>query len=280
MKKYVNSDLINELIERDINILRNDPLSDIKNEMGELARLNGNPLFSAEIHLRVNIHYIDAVAGIEIAPLALPQILQVPVPVHLFGLTDLHGGFHNCEKLNKIPLIIGGWTNEVLFALNNGIWNTEIEGFAPVMNAIPQRGDFVSIYWVNDPLLLPFTAYWMLLIIHCTNVAYGTLLNSFVSDLIRVNRIRYILNPADIEQFNNPLSFGYQSLLGKFVVNNIDPKLYQLPTEFQNNISDIKINFPIDKKLIISTMINFGVQELNFIFFIEKIEPLTLKKLW
>ena len=124
--------------------------------------------------------------------------------------------------------------------------------------------------------------YTCVIIIHCNNVPYGTLLNSFVSDFIRVNRIRYTIPPAGaapapINQFLNPLVFGYQTLFGKLKTDTVDPHMYQTPSDFQNNISDIPVSFPIDKNLFINTYLEFDCQNITFNLFVNKIDPLTLR---
>ena len=70
-------------------------------------------------------------------------------------------------------------------------------------------------------------------IIHCENVAYATFLNSFVSDLITINTLRYIVPIANINQFINPVVFGYQTLFGKLYTDNIDPRNFITSTDFQ-----------------------------------------------
>jgi hypothetical protein len=114
-------------------------------------------------------------------------------------------------------------------------------------------------------------------IIHCNNVAFGTFLNSFVSDLITINTIRYIVPIANVNQFINPIKFGYQTLFGKTYTDDIDPRNYITSRDFQQQIADIPINLPIDKAVMVGTQINFDCQTFDMILFVEKVEPLTHK---
>ena len=115
-------------------------------------------------------------------------------------------------------------------------------------------------------------------IVHCNNVAYGTFLNSFVSDLITIDTIRYIVPIANVAQFINPITFATQSLFGKVYSDNIDPRLYITSRDFQQQISDLPINLPIDKSLMMATQIDVFCQQLSFVLFVKKVEPLTHKK--
>ena len=147
-----------------------------------------------------------------------------------------------------------------------------------------RKGDLVLTYNYLDRLIDPIWGtptinfYTCEIIIHCNNVAYGTFLNSFVSDLITINNIRYNVPIANINQFINPIHFAVQSLFGKLYTDTIDPRMYKTPADFQNQIADIPLNFPIDKNFIMGSYIDFDVEHLSFIFMVEKVEPLTHKQ--
>ena len=138
------------------------------------------------------------------------------------------------------------------------------------------RGDLVATYsafsYPNPNL------YTAEVVVHCNSVSYGTFLNSFVSDLITVETLRYSVPIANINQFINPLSFIYQTLFGKTFNNDIDPRMYITNTDFQQQICDIPIKFPIDKNLLIGTYINFDCPSFDLTLFVKKVEALTLRK--
>lgn len=146
------------------------------------------------------------------------------------------------------------------------------------------KGDLVITYNFIERIVQPgigfaginlFTAE---IIVHCNNVAFGTFLNSFVSDLITINTLRYMVPIANINQFINPLKFGYQTLFGKTFTDDIDPRNYITSRDFQQQISDIPINLPIDKQMMLGVQINFDCPTFDMILFVEKVEPLTYKK--
>lgn len=116
------------------------------------------------------------------------------------------------------------------------------------------------------------------IVIHCNNVDYGTFLNSFVSDLITLDTIRYIVPVANINQLINPVIFATQTLFGKLATDNIDPRIYITNKDFQPQISDIPINLPIDKSIILGFNIDFNCQQLSLILFVKKVEALTHKR--
>jgi len=148
------------------------------------------------------------------------------------------------------------------------------------------KGDLVITYvapvfntYVNDygSTVGFYDFYVCEIIIHSNSVAYGTFLNSFVSDLCVCNQLRYFVPAGNINQLINPIIFGYQSLFGKLSTDSVDPRMYQTPDEFQNHIADIPVKFPIDKNLILGFQLDYLCQHIYMTFFIEKVEPLTLR---
>jgi hypothetical protein len=254
-----------------------DLLSNVKAGMGELRALEGNPFFKAEISLQVELFFTEN--NLEILPAALPPVLQTQFPVFLFGLTDWYAGYVNGRRIVQV---IPPWA---LAPMSTGVFT--YNGFVPGPLAILlahgiQEGDIFFQYFANVGGLI----YLANIIIHCTNLAYGTFLNSFVSDLIIVNGFRYFLPivigagglPVINNQFDNNLIFGYQTLFGKLRTDNIDPKMYNLSTDFQNNIVDIPAKFPLDKNMQMGFYQNFDCLNVSFLLFVSKVEPLTLYK--
>jgi hypothetical protein len=142
-----------------------------------------------------------------------------------------------------------------------------------------QKGDCVLTYnFVDINGVVPFNnIYNAEIIIHSDNVAYGTFLNSFVSDLITISAIRYIVPIANINQFINPLVIGYQTLFGKATSDSIDPRNYITSKDFQQQICDIPLNLPIDKAVTCGMYMDFNCPQIDFILFVSKVEPLTHK---
>lgn len=271
MKRY-ERELLNSLTNSQVS--DEEPLKNIKEELGSLRYVEGNPLFKAEINLQITSVFFDQVGGVIIAPGALPAPLQTSLPVFLLGLTDSHSGFLKSRVICPVGF---GW--EYMTAPPVGFILTGIIGYNAIIWAFPafapfvQYGDLIIQY--ADNAAAP--AFIGLIVVRCTNVGYGTFLNSFVSDLITVNLMRLIVPVANINQFENPLIFGYQTLFGKLKTDSIDPRMYQTPGDFQNQIADIPITFPVDKNLMLAFQLDVFCQQMTVQLFAQKVEPLTLR---
>jgi hypothetical protein len=244
-----------------------DPLSNVRNSLGEVRHAVGNPMSKTEIQIQVTSTFSNIGFGI-VLPAALPIALQTSLPVWLFGLTDFYGGFVKCQNIIPIKPIwnLGSAAGGPFIGIVGRDKNVAAF-FSPIVN----NGDLFLIY---TALIGAFQAECEI-IIHCDNVAYGTFLNSFVSDLITIERIRYILPIANINQFINPIIFGNQTLFGNVTTDSIDPRLYILPSDFQQQIADIPINLPISKSVMIGFQLDVFCQQVQMILFVSKVEPLT-----
>ena len=241
-----------------------EPLENIRKATGELRHFPGNPKFKAEISITVHTEFWQAIApnpGVQIAPAALPANLQTQLPVYLFGLTDFFGGF---LKFNGL-FPVGQW-NIIDIAIVNQPIIANWAGFIAAPNL--QIGDLVIILNDEQPV---GTLYHCFISVHCNNVAYGTFLHSFVSDIITLNMLRYSVPAANINQLINPLVFGYQTLFGKFKTDTIDPRGYITGETFQQQIADIPVHLPVDKNLMLGTFLEFDCQLLNFIMTVQKV---------
>jgi len=237
-------------------------LSSVKKSIDPIGRLRGKPGFKAEILISVSTIYTQG--GVIIAPAALPAVLQVPQPAYIFGLTDFLGGFPTMEKI--VP-VSAPW------AMNNFLTSKEIQSF---------NDGALNRYVIGD-LYLDLLAvvgavnYNCYITVHCANVAYGTFLHSFSSDLIVLNSIRYSVPVIQNYQLINPLNFGTQSLFGKLVLDSIDPRMYVTNQQFNQQIADIPVTLPIDKTLMMATYLAFDVQNISFLLTVQKVKPLTIR---
>lgn len=259
--------------ERDLltklkSVKQHDPVASVRNSLGAIKHVVGNPMMKAEINLSITTHFFNA-AGVEIAPAALPLPMQTSLPVYLLGLTDYYGGF--LKSLNIIPLTLPWQLFDFFGAPANfsGINQRSANPF--IAGALPfvEYGDLILQYWN------PITIDSCIVIVHCNNVAYGTFLNSFVSDLITIDRIRYFVPIANINQFLNPLVFANQTLFGKTDSDSVDPRLYITPGVFQQQIADIPLNLPIAKSVMLGFQLDVFCQQVNLVLFVNKVEPLT-----
>jgi hypothetical protein len=241
------------------------PLQKVKAAMGSVGTLVGNPLSKTEITLQISLTFWDGILAVPVLPAALPAFLQTSIPVFIFGLTDYNGGFLRSLQLTVLnpPWVTFG-------AGLPGIVGVDILA-PPGTNAV--SGDLVVPFNYTDVI----TNINANIIIHCNNVAYGTFLNSFVSDLITIDVIRYIVPAANINQFINPIIFGTQTLFGKVHSDSLDPRLYITNKDFQPQISDIPIDLPIDKTLMIGLQMDVFCPNFSWVLFVKKVEPLTHK---
>jgi hypothetical protein len=268
--------------ERNTNNL---PLENIKKSLGSIRFVKGNPLTKTEITISIRTWFVQPGFGI-IAPNLLPANLQTSLPIWMFGLTDYYGGYNKSQIINPIRpgwfLYAQKFTGVALNGFNSpnsmGIWGYNMFTVnSPVTNSGISYGDFVICFADVDPNFNGNPTFYAFVVIHCENVAYGTFLKSFVSDLITINTFRYIVPIANINQFINPLIFGYQTLFGKVNTDSIDPRNYITSKDFQQQISDIPINLPIDKAVMLGFQLDIFCQNLSMILFVEKVEPLTHK---
>jgi hypothetical protein len=271
MKRY-ERELFNSLNREDST--GEEPLKNIKNSLGSLRYVKGNPLFKSEINISIQTIYLDSIGlGNIILPAALPPALQVSSPVLILGLTDYYGGFN--KSFTILPFL-PAWGLAIGLAIPCGIVGYNFDQFPPIVgfNLINfERGDLVFAYQA----FVAGVTYSKVIIVRSSSVSFGTFLNSFVSDLITVNLIRLVVPIANINQFINPLVFGYQTLFGKLSTDTVDPRTYIIPSDFQQQIADIPITFPVDKNLILGWQMNFDCQQMNVQLTVQKVEPLTIR---
>lgn len=246
-----------------------EPLANVKNALGSIAYAKGNPLTKTEITLLIDLFFYDVIGGGWILAPALPPALQTSLPTYIFGLTDYYGGY---LKLRNLVPSIGGWNNLVAFGTSMGIYGYNLLPVIAPAFGILEMGDMFMQFVSPGGLFFGFVR------VRCQNVSYGTFLNSFVSDLITINTIRYIVPGANVNQFVNPLIFGYQSLFGKVTTDSIDPRLFITPKDFQQQIADIPVNLPIDKNMMLGFQTSVFCQNSSWVLFVEKVEPLTYKR--
>lgn len=240
----------------------NNVLATIYKAMGKNANAFGNPLLRAELGLNITTQFFDNLTN-PVAPGGLPAQLQTFLPIYLFGLTDYMSGYPRSLQITppNNPWAIGGAFG--VFGLDTGAVFLGAAQF--------QRGDFVLQYLAT----VAGNVWTCTVRISCSNVAYGTFLNSFVSDIIVLNLVKIIVPVANVNQLDNPINIGYQTLFGKLATDSIDPNVFITNKTFNPNISDIPIDLPIDKNLMLGFRLNFDCQNVNIILGVQKVEPLT-----
>jgi hypothetical protein len=240
-----------------------DLTPNVKGAMGEVAYFKGNPLTKTQITINFKLTWFNTLTGTIIPPAALPPELKTYVSAYLFGLTDYYGYYNKLNYLLPSANLFNPPTISV--SQSNNIISFAGQAF---------KGDLIL---TTQSVSIGGAQYWGTVLVHCSNVAYTTFLNSFVSDLITVEMIRYIVPDANIDQFINPIIIGYQTLFGKTFSDNIDPRVFITPKDFQDQISDIPFNLPVDKALMLGFNMNYNCPSASMVLFVSKVEALTHK---
>jgi len=236
---------------------------------GAVGGVLGNPVFTAQFTLRLTQVYYDETGAAVILPAALPAALQVNNPVYVFGKADFSGTFNKSRQ--AIPFVNGG----------AGFWNYLEHGIvgkgtlATASSQYPTAvdGDLVFI----SQATVAANVYTRIAIVHCPNVAYGTLLDSISSDTFRINMIRYTVDPTLTAQLANQISILRQTLFGKTSNDTIDPQAYITGNTFNRNISDIPLEIGVDKNLVLGMQMLFNVQLADWVITVQSTNKLIQK---
>jgi len=252
-----------------------------------LSQIVGNPPFKAEISLTINVrYYSQAVVGtpVAVAAGAIPVAQQTTLPCYFFGNSDFASNYARARQL--VPGG-GGWTYADMKMIIGG--KGEV-GYHPLPHAAAsveyQSGTvFNNLLGNGDVLfLIPMTGFvagaaatTVTAEVHitCANVPYTTLIDSLSSDLITLNMIRYTVGALLVAQLTNQLTLIRQSLFGKTNTDTLDPNTYITGGTFNPNIADIPITLPIDKNLVVATVINFDCILINWTITVATIKKLT-----
>lgn len=252
-----------------------------------LSQIMGNPPFKAEINVNVTTkYYSQAIVGtaVDTAAAAIPVAQKTTYPAYFFGQSDKASQYRKARQLVNSA----AWNVTDMSIVDGGsITGNTVIYPDPVLPATP----YVIGSLVNN-LLLPGD---VLLVtpmvgfvagaaattvvcetrIRCTNVGYGTLIDSLSSDLITLNMIRYTVDAAQTAQLANQIEAIYQSLFGKASTDTIDPNAFITGGTYNPNISDIPVTVPIDKNLVLATLVNYDVISFSWTLTVARIDPLT-----
>jgi hypothetical protein len=266
MKSYEKR-LLNHL-QTDVDPVGKEMLSNVRQGLGSLGYTKGNPLTKTEITLNIE-NFSFGNRG------RFPN-----APIFIFGLTDYYAAYVKNKLISPQNGLMMGTVPPPVNTPYFGICGKDVSTITANSFAGPpftfNDGD-LFIGYINDDFLINGLHEFADIRLSCQNVAYGTFLNSFVSDLITINTIRLVVPIANINQYINPIHFTYQTLFGKTFTDDVDPRQYITSTDFQQQICDIPINLPLDKNLCMSFNIEFTCPSMSIILFVEKVEPLTHK---
>jgi hypothetical protein len=231
----------------------------------KVGGIKGNPVFKDQFNFRFKILYESA--GLLVDPSALPPVLQVPLPVFLFGNSDFAGGFNKARSYFPI----NSWVPNPANAY--GIQGKETDAiptaiFAPFI----KTGDLYFAF--NTIAGVP--VHTAVIIVNCPQVAYGSLLDSLNSDVLNINMIRYIVDPANENQFSNQILIIAKSIFGKTTDDKFDPGTFVTGKTFNMNIADIPINMEINRTKAICFYIEHDCVNFSWSITVSDTKKITL----
>lgn len=237
----------------------------------ELSNIRGNPKFKAQFNLQVQTRFRQLTwdgtgenvqTDIIILPAALPPGQQTQLPVFTFGNADFQGGYDKAKNL--LPL--SGWFFQEIGVVGKDRF--QIDGFSNfITTGVAVNGDMLFVLADTlNPVAAPTAQYiFAEVLIHCPQLAYGTLLDSSGSDSFIINMIRYKVAANLTAQFDNQIRLLKQTLFGRAGDDKVDPGTYITGETFNQNISDIPLAYSVDKNKGIHSYLDYDVQAFNWI---------------
>jgi hypothetical protein len=252
-----------------------------------ISQITGNPPFKAEVNLVFNIRYYSQAAvgtPVAVAAAAIPAAQQTNLPLYVFGQSDSMANFARSRALVAGG---GGWNYADMKVIKCGSGETDIKPLphavaavdyacGTIFNNLAVPGDLlILIPMLGFVAAAAATTVIAEIQIHCNNVPYLTLVDSLGSDLITINMIRYTVLLALVAQLGNQITLIMQTLFGKTSTDTLDPNTYITSNTFNANIADIPLTLPVDKNLILATVVNFDCVQFTWTLTVAKIQKLT-----
>lgn len=238
-----------------------------------LGAAPGNPTFAAQFDVQMLLQYFTEAAGVYTAKtaaqiLAADATLATQLPAFLFGNSDFAGGF---TKL-KAQFVLSGWTYGDPFVYGKDYPASYFSVLDATAKANLRSGDLVLTFYKDGA-----TNYVAFVVIRCTQVAYGTLLDALNSDMFTINTIRYIMSDTTavgLAQYNNNINILKQSLFGKFDSDFVSPNSFKIPEQQQSGIIDIPLVKGVDKQVALATFINYDAVSVQWSLFVRSVQKL------
>jgi hypothetical protein len=241
----------------------------------QLMATQGNPAFTAQFDIQILLRYFSVAAGAytlltPAAVLAASSTLTVPLNAFIFGNSDFSSGYAKLQS--QFPVTTWTYGAPFIYGKDYPIVN----GVALDATALAQltKGDLVIPYYAT----VGGTDYQAFVIVRCTQVAYGTLLDALNSDMFTMNMIRYIMSDTSatgLAQYNNNIFVMKQSLFGKFDSDFISPNSFKLPEQMQDGVIDIPLVKGIDKQIALATAVNYNVSPVQWSLFVAMVNKLA-----
>lgn len=258
------------------NLELRDGTTESKGIGARLGNIKGNPDFQDQFNLNFRVIYVNLTGLSIIAPAALPAALQNQIPVFIFGNSDYSGGFNK----SKTYFPLNGWIDFGGVLAGGGVYQYGI--YRKETNVSVLLSPLFAPFLIQGDLFFQYgatvagTDYAALVIVHCPQVAYGSLLDSINSDLIYTNMIRYVVPNTNLNQLRNQILIISKSIFGKTTDDKIDPNTFITNETFNQNIADIPLQLEINKMKSIGFYINFDCVNFGWSITVEKTRKITL----
>lgn len=209
-----------------------------------LGRGMNNPTFKATFDIVITPYFFTLNGGTYtgITYASLNAGLQTNLPFYMFGTSDFQAGY--AKLRNRFPNTNSNWTTGYI-----GIYGKD-KGFSfdgdATVEASLTNGDLV--FEMTSTLPGGGTTTLGLVVIHCNNVAYGSLLDAINSDQFIINKIRYKVPSGQEDQFDIEIIPFKQSLFGKSGDDSLSAISFVSPMQQQSNIADLPIGQVINKE--------------------------------
>lgn len=222
-----------------------------------------NPLFIAQFDIIVKVICTTTAIGYLLKEYVNPVLYNITTEAKasyfVFGFNDYTSGYfvgHN-QKPSTSPLKLK----------TSGIYGFNLSyadfGFSTISQAFRseiKNGDYVFCYegfkWNTSGSPPPHTDGLCMVIVRCTQVPYGTILNSLSSDRFVINNIRHNINTNYLFQFEQPFDILDLSIFGKLKSDSINMFAFKDPDQYQIGIIDVPLNRGFDKQISIANQMS------------------------
>jgi len=235
----------------------------------------GNPTFSAQFDMNTSLRFFSQDVATGLAWLAVtPADLLIAEPTmatrlsaFYFGFSDFNAGYANA--VSQFPLNVWQYAGVGIRGKDQNPENIFGSNWDALVGTQMAQGDVILHYVaVSGGGVLIYHAY---VILRCTQVAYGTLLNAMASDRFVINNIRYILTDVTapgLLQYANNIALLTLSLYGKANKDFVSPNSFKQPKDFQNGIIDLPLKRGMDKEQTLATYVNYNIADYQWSVFV------------
>lgn len=244
----------------------------VMNPPATLLKSRYNPEFDAQIDLVFQLLYFTVNGGAYTQKtaaqiLAAQASLATKLPVFAFGQSDFGAGYAKARQ--QFPVNV--WAYEAPFIYGASYPYTSGGVLDAGAQALLTQGDFVQPFSAT----LGGVLYIALSVTSCSNVGYGTLLQSTNSDRFQINLIRFVqtdTTTVGLNQFAQKITWTRQTLFGKYDSDTATPNSYKQPENLQAGIIDIPLVKGITKEAMIGTYLLYTSVNVSWSLFIQTIK--------